>query len=119
MGFGENIKIASLKFMNQKNEETDEIEEIEELDSIDSEDDSIDSEEIEFEGNPEEDEDSEDKVDNEPEATRAIVIPLTQTQYEVVMLAIQHIKDQFDYPIYDGKAIELICGEFLSGVKHE
>lgn len=100
--FGKNIKP-----MNQINKEDEEIDEAD-LEVVDEE-----SDDIEFE---EEDEDydlGEKKID-EPEATRAIVIPLTQTQYEVVMMAIQHVRDQFDYPIMDGKAVELICIEFLN-----
>jgi len=107
--------------MNRKNEETEEIEEIEEADLEVSDDESRDSDDIEFEEDSEEDDDYDlGKVEtNEPEATRAIVIPLTQTQYEVVMLAIQHIKDQFDYPIGDGKATEILAAEYLAGATHE
>lgn len=103
--------------MNQRSEETEEVDEVDEADL--EVDESDDSDDIEFEGEEDEDYDLGKIESNEPEATRAIVFALTQTQYEVVIMAIQHIKDQFDYPISDGKACELICGDYLSGVEHE
>lgn len=95
--------------MNQ-NEEIENIEETD-LDLSEADDFEVDEEEIEI--------DTDDKEKTDQEATRAIVITLTQTQYEVVVQAIQHIKDQFDYPIYDGKAVEIMAAEYLGGVKYE
>jgi len=103
--------------MNQKNEEIDGIEEAD-LELTDDMSDDFESEEIE-ETNYDLSDSGIEKPSGEPEATRALVFPLTQTQYEVVIMAIQHVKDQFDYPIGDGQAATLICGDYLAGVEHE
>jgi len=106
-----NGEIEKMKNPKSETDELDDIEEELDTDSVDSDDVDIDEEIEEI--------DVDENESSEPEATRAIVIPLTQTQYEVVIMALQHIKDQFDFPISDGKAEEILAAEYLSGIEHE
>lgn len=43
-------------------------------------------------------------------------VHMTQEQYEVLLRAKQRIQDNTPGPITDGRVVELVCAEFLSGV---
>jgi hypothetical protein len=59
--------------------------------------------------------DKEIKEENKEEL-RTIIVTVTESQYEIIAKALAHVKEQNDLQMLDGKALELICGDYLAGV---